>query len=550
MSNYKAPKIAFSKPIKENEAFLIASGDSRLSANQACWKTQENMEKQIIAAFEKEGLYIIRGHEFDPVVGHGFISSQRMGMDVFKNIHPNARIIVAESVWQYSYHVLAGLKNHRGSILTVANWSGEWPGLVGLLNLNGCLTKMGIPYSTIWSNDFTDDYFVNGIKEWIQTNKISHDESHVCDLDISRVPKCEKSLGNDLAEYLQFNKAIIGIFDEGCMGMYNAIIEDELLNPMGIYKERLSQSALIAEMRCVPDDEARVAYDWLIAKGVKFNFGSDETVDLTESQVLDQMKMYIAAVRIADKYGCDTIGIQYQLGLKDMAPASDLVEGLLNNVDRPPVLHAETRLELYQGEALPHFNEVDEGCAVDALATNWIWKIMGLDPAVTLHDIRWGEHFTGDGIDDFVWVFQISGAVPPSHIIGGYQGASCDRQTSVFFPYGGATLKGVGRSGEIVWSRVYLMDGRVHADIGRGRVVELPDREINRRWNATTLEWPLVNAILYGVSRNQLMGRHKANHIIIAYGNDTESAEKAMWAKAAMFNKMGIQVHLCGDIKS
>ena len=39
----------------------------------------------------------------------------------------------------------------------------------------------------------------------------------------------------------------MGIFDEGCMGMYNAIIPDELLNPMGVYKERLSQSALYYE---------------------------------------------------------------------------------------------------------------------------------------------------------------------------------------------------------------------------------------------------------------------------------------------------------------
>ena len=41
------------------------------------------------------------------------------------------------------------------------------------------------------------------------------------------------------------------------MGMYNAIIDDELLNPIGIYKERLSQSALVAEMARVGDDEAR-----------------------------------------------------------------------------------------------------------------------------------------------------------------------------------------------------------------------------------------------------------------------------------------------------
>ncbi len=45
---------------------------------------------------------------------------------------------------------------NAGPILTVANWSGQWPGLVGMLNLNGCLTKAGVKYSTLWSEDFTD----------------------------------------------------------------------------------------------------------------------------------------------------------------------------------------------------------------------------------------------------------------------------------------------------------------------------------------------------------------------------------------------------------
>jgi hypothetical protein len=36
--------------------------------------------------------------------------------------------------------------------------------------------------------------------------------------------------------------------------------------------------------------------------------------------------MYIAAVRIAHAFGCAAIGIQYQQGLKDMAPASDLAD--------------------------------------------------------------------------------------------------------------------------------------------------------------------------------------------------------------------------------
>ena len=87
---------------------------------------------------------------------------------------------------------------------------------------------------------------------------------------------------------------------------------------------------------------------WLQKKGMKFQFGSDEATELTEGQVLLQCKMYVAALRIADEFGCDTIGIQYQQGLKDLAPASDLVEGLLNNADRPPVAR-EGRV-LFEGE--------------------------------------------------------------------------------------------------------------------------------------------------------------------------------------------------------
>ncbi len=52
---------------------------------------------------------------------------------------------------------------HQGPILTVANWSGQWPGLVGLLNLNGSLVKAGKPFSSIWSKDFTDAYFQNAL---------------------------------------------------------------------------------------------------------------------------------------------------------------------------------------------------------------------------------------------------------------------------------------------------------------------------------------------------------------------------------------------------
>jgi hypothetical protein len=545
MQAYAIPRKQETPEAEPRTAYLVASGDLRESANRACWAAQGAMEEQLSRAIARLGWTVKRAHGFDETKGHGFIDSQRMGIEVMRSIPPGAPLVVAEAVWQYSHHVLAGLRSHRGPILTVANWSGQWPGLVGTLNLNGCLTKMGVAYSTLWSEDFTDEWFVRRLEQWLTTGRVDHDASHVHDLPELDEASREVELGYALAAQLAQEMAIIGVFDEGCMGMYNAIIEDELLNAIGIYKERLSQSALVAEMRRVSDTEAGLARVWLEARGMRFDTGLDESTDLTNQQVADQLKMYISAVRIAADFGCQAIGIQYQQGLKDMTPASDLAEGLLNNVDRPPVLARDGGSELYAGRALPHFNEVDEGCAVDALVTNRVWTAMGFDPATTLHDVRWGEQFE----KDFVWVFMISGSVPPSHLVGGYSGAVSERQPPMYFPLGGGTIKGVSKPGEIVWSRVFVMNGALHADLGRGKAVDLPHSETVRRWQLTTPQWPIMHAVLHGVSRDQLMARHRANHIQVAYAPDPHSADRALTAKAAMLSRLGMSVHLCGDVR-
>ena len=544
MTSYSFPAVAQRPKAEPKTAYLIASGDLRESANTAGWATQAAMEADITAAFEELGWRVVRANAVDEATGHGFISSQRMGVEVFKSIPVDAPLIVAEAVWQYSHHVLIGLRTHRGPILTVANFAGDWPGLVGLLGLNAGLTKMGKEYSTIWSVDFTDEWFQAGLREWVETGRITHDASHVRPLP--KLPASDETrLGKALAARLLADKAIIGVFDEGCMGMYNAIIDDELLNPIGIHKERMSQSALWAEMQRVSDQEADAVGSWLTDRGMTFRLGTDEATELTETQLRWQYKMYVAALRIADDFGVDAIGIQYQQGLKDLSPASDLAEGLLNNVDRPPVTSRDGSRVLWEGQAMPHFNEADEGVAVDALVTNWLWSAMGLDPATTLHDVRWGEDYDGE----FVWVFEISGSVPPSHLEGGYAGAVGWRQNPVYFPLGGSTIKGVSRPGELVWSRVYIAEGRLHVDLGRASAISLPPEETERRWQATNPEWPIMHAVLHGISRDQFMARHKANHLNVAYAPNAETADRALIAKAAFFDGLGVQVHLCGDVR-
>lgn len=118
----------------------------------------------------------------------------------------------------------------------------------------------------------------------------------------------------------------------------------------------------------------------------------------------------------------------------------------------------------------------------------------------------------------------------------------------MYFRLGGGTLSGVSKPGPIVWSRVYVEGGKLKFDTGLGESVALPAAETQDRLNLTTPQWPIMNAVLHGVSRDQLMGRLKANHLQVAYAPDAETARKALYAKASAMRELGLEVSLCGDI--
>jgi L-fucose isomerase-like protein len=403
-----------------------------------------------------------------------------------------------------------------------------------------------VPYSTLWSEDFKDSTFRIKLRQWLKNGRIRHDVSHARPLKDFKIPVQAAKVGQNIARQLQRQKAILGVFDEGCMGMFNAIIPDHLLHACGVFKERLSQSALYHETREVSDEESDDVRAWLEKEGMTFHTGPDHATDLTDAQIRLQCKMYIAAVRIADDFGCDAIGIQYQQGLKDLLPASDLVEGTLNNTHRPPVGSRDGTRILYQNRAVPHFNEVDECAGLDGLLTCHVHGQLRQPIENTLHDVRWGDVDRSGTVNDYVWVFLISGAAPPAHFIDGWQGAHGYRQPAMYFPNGGSTLHGVSKPGEIVWSRIYVADDQLHMDLGRGGVVKLPEAETRRRLEATTPQWPIMHAVTYGVSRDQLMAKHQANHIQVAYARNAAAADQCLWAKAAAADALGMKVSVCG----
>jgi hypothetical protein len=181
------------------------------------------------------------------------------------------------------------------------------------------------------------------------------------------------------------------------------------------------------------------------------------------------------------------------------------------------------------------------------LLTDRIHRALGQPVENTLHDLRWSDRDASGTVDDEVWVLEISGAVPASHFANGWADAEGFRQPPMYFPSGGSTVRGVSKSGEVVWSRIYISGDRLRMDIGRARAVDLPTAETQRRWDATTPQWPIMHAVFNGMTRDQLMARHQANHIQVAYANSDAEAVLAAQAKAFAAHSLGIEVWYCGD---
>ena len=246
----------------EPSVYLVASGDLRPSANRVVLARPGGDGGEPRRGPRRPRRRASSGRTPSiPAAGHGFLDSQRAGMDVFARIPKHAPVVVAEAVWQYSHHVLAGpARRTAAPILTVANWSGQWPGPGGHAQPQRLRSpRPACRYSTLWSETF-DDAVLRGRPSHLarQPATSSHDLTHVRALDAAALArKTPPRWAGETARTLRERQAILGVFDEGCMGMFNAIIADDLLNPLGVFKERLSQSALYARQPTqVGDDEA------------------------------------------------------------------------------------------------------------------------------------------------------------------------------------------------------------------------------------------------------------------------------------------------------
>ncbi len=542
---FKLPHLKTPQKIdRQKEVVLITNADLRQSANVNCWPIQEKFEAKLEQVLkEKFNLSLRRAHDFKKSEKHGFIAGQREGSDVFIGLDPHAAVIVLLTAWQYSHHIAPSLVHHQGPILILANFDGTWPGLVGALNLAGTLTGLGRRYSRLWSENFDDDFFYQKLAEWLRTGNIEHNLSYLTRimLDTPLFNTTAGQLGRYLGEYVLKHKEIMGFFDMFCMGMINGVFPQKALCDIGMPMEGLSQSALLYEMSLVPRSLKEQCLQYYVDKGMDFKFGADPVTELTREQVLEQCAMLIAMARISERFGLSCVAVQYQQGLKDQCPASDFAEGAIGSTDRFPIPD-EKGAVIRPGKPIPCANEVDMGTAIPQTMLFRLLDSLGLPAETTLHDIRWGSDYQGT----FYWDFEISGNVPFEHLKGGIAGAIGYRQPAMYFAKGGSTIAGQCKAGPFIWARAHYEGTDVHMHVGTGMAHDLPMEEVQRRLDATTDVWPIMNVTLDGVSRDELMAGHQSNHISVAYVTE-EHLQNVLRAFVCMALTQGIKVYLAGD---
>jgi L-fucose isomerase-like protein len=430
--------------------------------------------------------------------------------------------------WVYAPHTTEGVVQKDNPLLLASNFSGRWPGLVGLLNTGACLTSLKRKHSRVWTTaaDWSSDpTFMAELDEWCRTGFVTHPEKGIAyhaPISVDAAARAAR-----VAKGIREKRPMIIRLGDTSMGMINGYFGPRLLASYGFSEHKIDQAWIIDRGRGIEDRRIADALVFVKAKGVTFHWGEGTATDFTEQSTREQLRDYLAVLDLVGEYGGDCLGWQYQLGLIPLRPPSDLAEGLFNSACRPES----------NGDTITTATEADQGNVIPQEMLKRLLADKGLHQAVMFHDVRWGAQHDGR----FLWVLLNSGscgAYAFNHDPETLKGAHSYRQPALYFPTPGGTFAGESLPGEITWARAYVKDDVLWMDVGKGEVVKLPPAVRDEWWNGTTREWPFMAADLR-VDRDTLMAHYQSNHVAVAYGD-------VFGEMVALSQELGFRVRVLG----
>ena len=498
---------------------LFWPGDARDLPNQRALPNIEAATQQLEAALRHLGR--------KPYRVEGFLSAPHHAIE---KLGPVVDPLIGVCVhWFYGQHTTEGVVGKDSPLLLASNFSGQWPGLVGLLNTGACLETVGRRFSRAWTQtqDFTtDEAFMARLDEWCSTGRIEYPEDEIA-YQAPMGPNAVR-IASEVAREIRARRVLLMMLGDTSMGMINGYFGPRLLAPHGFSEHKVDQAWLIDRGRQVPQQRIDDALAFIRDRGLAFHWREAGAEDFDEAATREQLRDYLAVLDLVAETKSDCLGWQYQLGLINLRPPSDLSEGLLNTSCRPES----------SGEPLACATEADQGNAIPMELFKRLLKRRGLYPGTMFHDVRWGGEVDGR----FVWVLLNSGSCSAyafNHDPDSLRGAHSFRQPAQYFPVPGGTLTGESLPGRITWARTYLKEGRLWMDVGRGEVVRLPQVVRDEWWEGTTREWPFMAADL-GISQQTLMAHYLSNHVAVAYGDVFEEM-------VALSLELGFKVRILGQ---
>ena len=501
---------------------LFWPGDGRDIPNEQALPSVTEATGQMEAALRKLGR--------EPYRVEGFLTKPHHAMEKLGPIDdPMIGICVH---WFYGPHTTEGVVGKDNPLLLASNFSGQWPGLVGLLNTGACLESLNREFSRVWTDaaDWTaDDVFMTRLEEWCDTGRIDYgQEGIVHGAGLPAVSPEARVLADGVAKRLRDRRALILMLGDTSMGMINGYLGPRLLNKHGFSEHKVDQAWVVSRGRDVAKKRIDDALAFVKEAGVTFHWGEGDATDFDENATREQLRDYLAVKDMVEEYKADCLGWQYQLGLIPLRPPSDFAEGLFNSVCRPES----------DGDVVITATEADQGNAVPMEMMKRLLLAKGLHQAVMFHDVRWGGEHEGR----FVWVLLnsgSSGAYAFNHEPDTLQGVHSYRQPAGYFPMPGGTFTGESLPGAVTWARSYIRDDVLWMDVGRGEVVKLPPAKRDAWWEGTNRQWPFMAADL-GMSRDVLMANYMSNHAAVAYGDVFEEM-------VALSEALGFRVRVLGD---
>ena len=498
------------------QVFMFWPGDGRKAPNDLARSSIEEATLQLERALRKLGR--------EPHLIEGFISKPHESIE---KLGPIDDPLIGVCVhWFYAPHTTEGVVGKQNPLLLASNFSGQWPGLVGLLNTGASLESLDRGFSRIWtdSKDWTcDKPFMNRLAEWCETGKITYSEKDLR-YQVS-ISDAARKMAHDIADQIRKRRILLLMLGDTSMGMINGYFGPRMLHRHGFGEHKIDQAWILDRGSRIDPKRIKDAFEFVSDRGVTFHWQENGCADFDQKATGEQLRDYLTVLDLVNEYKADCLGWQYQLGLIPLRPPSDFSEGLFNSVCRPES----------NGDTVVCSTEADQGNVVPMELMKRLLKKKGLHQAVFFHDVRWGGEWDGR----FIWVLLnsgSSGAYAFNHDAESLRGVHSYRQPAAYFPTPGGTFTGESLPGKVTWARSYIRHGVLWMDIGRGEVVKLPPAVRDEWWNGTTRQWPFMAADL-GMSRETLMAHYMSNHIAVAYGDIFEEM-------VALSEELGFRVRL------